>query len=173
MATPDLYEILANLDFLVLGPKTRSLQDKDFGEYENKILIQIAEGLHNQFTVDEVREQLWEAFRFRESFPEYAFDLLFLHGSSEFDLNREEREHIATHLDTIRLRKACAQTLRNDTLRSRSIALAPVQKQEARSTAVCARLLSSSHKTRNKPVGRCAVSKSSKSPKVGALYKFI
>ncbi|KAF1849716.1 uncharacterized protein K460DRAFT_324282 [Cucurbitaria berberidis CBS 394.84] len=83
MSNPDLVEILAHLDYIVAGPKTRSLQDSNTEEQMDKILVELSDILLNRYSKEQLRERLWQEFRHGYTYPEYNFPLLFLHGSCE------------------------------------------------------------------------------------------
>ncbi|KAF2124676.1 hypothetical protein P153DRAFT_370595 [Dothidotthia symphoricarpi CBS 119687] len=107
MSCPDVVELLANLDFLVEGPKTRSLQDEDYDEYTYELLGQLSKSLGSRYTVEQIRKQLWTEFQPGYEFPQHNIDLLFLHGSSEIrTLSPELKSLIKEQLRTIRLQKA-------------------------------------------------------------------
>jgi hypothetical protein len=128
MAPPDLVELLANLDFLVGGPKTKSLQDHDFNEYREKIIAQLADSLWNKYTVNQIKRQLWQEFQTGYDYPKHSFDLLFLHGSTVlWNLNRESRRLIKEQLKAIQLRKALGTPRCR---RLQSIVSAPVVKRK-------------------------------------------
>lgn len=131
MELPALYEILANLDFLVQGPNTRSLQDPRFDEYKNEILVKIARRLEDRLTIDEIEQQLLQAFQTREGHSKYNFDLLFRHGSSVLGLGKEIKMSVESHLCQIRLGDALEVTPRNKRLRSFVLISAEHRKRQA------------------------------------------
>ena len=145
MAAPDLVEVLAHLDLLVEGPKTRSLQDANTEQQIRGILTEVGESLDNQYTVRQIKGRLWEEFRHGFMYPEDNFPLLFLHGSSEIHtLNPITVERIKERLDVLRLEKE-QKTPR--TRRWRSIPPAPTiaSKRTVKNTSTLARPCASSN----------------------------
>src|SRR5690242_1932088 len=116
MATlePELYDILAQLDFLVQQSKKMALRDRNFDNHKTALLNEIARRMGKRYTADRVKEKLLEAFRYGDMFPDNAFDLVFAHGSSAFQLSAEQRAGIETHLALV---VKCGPT--GKTLRSR------------------------------------------------------
>lgn len=103
MSNPDLIEILANLDFFVQGPKTKSLQDENYPKHKDAVLEDIAKNVGGRVSISKIRKTLWQAIRVRECYPDHAFDLLLFHGSSELHLDFQSRTAIDTHLQLLRL----------------------------------------------------------------------
>ena len=176
MATlePELYEIIAQLDFLVQCSDKKSLQDKGYGKYRNDVLAAIAKRMDNRYTASEVRKKLWQAFRYKEKFPEESFDLIFTHGSSEFKLSGEQREGIKTHLDLVQLQHDLVQQqheppgrrrLRSRSLRSKSIATVQAKNLRQRSNPVGLDSAAVSRRSRNRSTGSVVNSRLS-TPKV-------
>jgi hypothetical protein len=124
MATPELIELLAQLDFLIQlqGPTLRSLTDSDREEQMHKIINELADRLGNQYTVDQIRDRFFESIRQAYTYPESIFSLLFHHGSSViWNLDQETENLVEERLDVLTLgnSQAALQTPRN--LRSRSV----------------------------------------------------
>lgn len=128
MATPILCEILANLDFLVQGPTTRSVQDSDYEEYKKEILTRIAGSLRYPMSTKEIEEHLLQALRARRSYPEHVIDLLFLHGTSTIEVDRESKRQIEEHVKTLCLSDALKEAPRPR--RARSIIPDTVKQQK-------------------------------------------
>ena len=173
MATlePELYDILAQLDFLVRGSKKKVSQDKSYGKYKQEVLAKIAKRMGHRYTVSGVRQKLRQAFRYREQFPKASFDLIFSHGSSEFKLNRDQRNGVKTHLDLIRQQdKPQGQTLHSTSLRSESVNTVQARALKQHSNAVEQDLLEVSYRSRNRSTGSIANSRRS-TPKVRPTFR--
>lgn len=122
MARPELVELLAHLDFLVEGPKLWSLQDSDTEEHIHRVLTHLTDKLGYQYTVDQIRERLWQEFRHSYDYPEYNFPQLFLHGSSSIQtLNPQTEQLLKDRLAALHLE--AVHTPRSQ--RSRSVLPAP------------------------------------------------
>jgi hypothetical protein len=117
MASADLVVLLAYLDFEVGGPKTRSLQDTDSQEHIDEVLIKLRENLDSRYTVDQIRQRLWNEFQAGDAYPDHNFSRLFIHGSSEIvTLGHQTKELVKEQLRLIHLQKA----LRSDSRQTRS-----------------------------------------------------
>lgn len=117
MAGPELVELLAHLDLLVEGPKTWSLQDSNSDEQVENVLIALAGSLGDRYSVDQIRDELWQVFEQGDVWPEYNFPRLFLHGSCEIQfLRSEERIAVKERLEILRR----AKSSRPRSLRARS-----------------------------------------------------
>jgi hypothetical protein len=103
MSDQDLIEVLANLDFLLEGSKPKSLQDKDYDSYTEKILEEIAKNTGRRISVQEIRAALEQELRTREFYPVEAFNYLLVHGSSELSLDADRRKLVEEHLQLLRL----------------------------------------------------------------------
>lgn len=115
----DLVEILAHLDSLLEGPKSRLPQNSDAEQQIRDVLAKLVTNLGPQHTVEDVRTRLWHAFRRGEVYPENSFLLLFHFGSSEMKtLQAGTRHLVRQRLEEIRVRKAF---LTPQGLRSRSV----------------------------------------------------
>jgi hypothetical protein len=139
MADPDLIEILAHLDYLVDGPKTRSLQAKDTKEHIEKVLGELADNSTNKYTIDQIRLRLWDEFRKGDTYPDYNFARLFLHGSSEIvTLDQKTRESVQEQLRTIHLLKA--QMPQSQRPRSKRLASATTHNQHTKKSGTVAQV---------------------------------
>jgi len=100
----DLVEILAHLDFLVEGPRSKALPDKDAEKHIQRVLVDLAAKLGNRYAVAHIRDLLWQTIRRGYKYPEFNFPQLFLHGSSEIkDLDLETRKLVEERLAVIHL----------------------------------------------------------------------
>jgi hypothetical protein len=166
MTTPILCEILANLDFLVQGPTTRSVQDSDYEEYKKGILIRIAGSLRCPLTTKEIEEHLLQALRVRRSYPDHVIDLLFLHGTSMIEVDRESKRQIEEHVKTLYLSDAFKEAPRPR--RARSIISDTVKQQKSALSVLTSGPLQSFKKTvySSRTNEKSAISKLKMAPKV-------
>jgi hypothetical protein len=166
MAISILCEILANLDFLVQGPTTRSVQDSDYEEYKKEILTRIARSLRHPLTTENIKEHLLQALRARRSYPDHVIDLLFLHGSSTIKVDRESKRQIEEHTKTLCLSDALKET--PWPRRARSVIPDTVKQQKRASSVVTSGPLQSSRRTvySSRINEKSAISKLKKAPKV-------
>jgi hypothetical protein len=119
MAISILHEILAHVDFLAGGPGTRgSVADLAYERHTKDILVQIEKNMGHRFTVGRIKDELLEALRARERWPEDGFNILIHNGSSELRLDRESNMSIEKHLNMLRLDNAMKSTPRRERLRS-------------------------------------------------------
>jgi hypothetical protein len=148
MADPDLIEILAYLDYLVDGPKSRSLDARDTEAHIREVLGELANNFTYRYTINQIRQRLWDEFRGGYIYPDYNFAQLFLHGSSEIvTLDRDTRASIQDQLRTIHLLKA--NMPQSQRPRAKRLASATTSIQQARKSSKSARL-----STINYPVKR-------------------
>ncbi|KAF2707546.1 hypothetical protein K504DRAFT_38289 [Pleomassaria siparia CBS 279.74] len=125
MAHPNLVEILAHLDFLLEGHVWRSLPDRGI-IHMHKMLVDLADKLGGGYTVDQIRERLWQEFQHGYKYPEHNFPQLFLHGSSEMqNLDPKTRKLVEERLIVIRLNAAfhAPRSLRSKSVATTSVAL--------------------------------------------------
>jgi hypothetical protein len=117
MAISILHEILAHVDFLARGPGTGGSVPAHERQ-TNDILVQIEKNMGYRFTVGKIQDELLQALRARELWPEERFSILIHNGSSELRLDRESNMSIEKHLNMLRLDNAMKSTPRRERLRS-------------------------------------------------------
>lgn len=104
MSKPDLVELLAHLDYLVTGPRQKSLSSEQWEEHMQKTLIELKAEFDNRYTTECIHDLLFAEFRRATAWPEFNMRRLFGHGSAELLLTPEMRKKVKDQLTLIQVR---------------------------------------------------------------------